>query len=82
MSKNFSHEEPEEGDELAPRSRRAFRPFIITSVIILIALVVVGSVVTVNRVTNSTPALPTSIPFPGSNQFYFSVSPSWGTITD
>ncbi len=81
MSKNFSHAEPEEGDELAPRSRRALRPFIITGVIILIALVVVGGVVTVNRVTNSTPALPTSTPLPGSNQFYFSVSPSWGTIT-
>lgn len=81
MSKNFSHEEQEEDDELALRSRRPFRPFIMTGVIILIALVVVGSIVTVNRVTNSTPALPTSTPLPGSNQFYFSVAPSWGTIT-
>ncbi len=81
MSKNFSHAEPEEGDELSSRSRRVLRPFMITGVIILIALVVVGSVVTVNRVTNGTPALPPSTPFPGSHQFYFSVSPSWGTIT-
>lgn len=81
MSKNFTHEEQEENDELAARSRKAVRSFIITGVITLVALVVViGSVITVNRVTNISPSLPTSTPFPGSNQFYFSISPSWGTI--
>ena len=80
MSKNFSHEEQEEDDELSQHSHNAIRPFIIIGVFALIALVVLGSVVTVNRLTNISSALPTPTSFPGSNQFYFSVSPSWGTI--
>ena len=71
-----------ESDDV-PQSRR-FRPIVVLGVIALIALIVGGSVFTYSRLTEtgglfgSAPA-PTLTP--GSNVFYFSASPSWGTIS-
>jgi hypothetical protein len=79
MSNDFSHEQDDH--ELSSHSWRVLRPFLTMGMIVLLMVVVVGTIVTMNRLTNISPVLPAPTPFPGSNQFYFSVSPSWGTLT-
>lgn len=60
------------------------KPIVIIGVFALIFLIVVSSVFSIQRLVNAgnlTGLVPTPTTIPGSNQFYFSVAPSWSTIT-
>ena len=75
----FVHTVPD--DE--PHPRRRFRPVLILGVIALVALIVGGSIFTFTRLTGVGGVLglaPAPTLTPGSNVFYFSESPAWGTI--
>ncbi|MHB8599420.1 MAG: hypothetical protein ACYDER_21740 [Ktedonobacteraceae bacterium] len=76
--------ESQEQSDIPVRPRQRFRPVIVISVSILIALIIASGVFTSHQLTRAGGLLgptPTATLTPGSNQFYFSVSPSWGTIT-
>ncbi len=74
----------EETSDILVRSRQRFRPVIVISVSILIALIIVGGVFTSHQLTGAGGLLgptPTAPVLPGSNRFYFAVAPSWSTIS-
>ena len=76
-------DENEDAEHLLLPPRRRFRPVLIIGVITLIALIVGGSIFTFTRLTGVGGVLglaPAPTLTPGSNVFYFSESPSWGTI--
>ena len=63
--------------------RHRFRPIMVFGVIGLIALIIGGSIFTFTRLTGTGGLLglaPAPTLTPGSNVFYFSESPTWGTI--